>query len=119
MKVSHYNLKSQFHTELFSGKKVSDCLLPCLRTVASVEEVTTAKYEGSSRFSLIFNDEVRVKKTSVDKFSFMDSLNFFGSNLGLWPGLGLYQILEWMVGIFLGRKLLEKIRKSCFCNKNK
>ena len=63
-----------------------------------------------SAFSMVFNNEVRVKKTSVDKFSFMASLNFFGSNLGLWPGLGLYQILEWMAGIFLLRSFLNKAR---------
>ena len=78
--------------------------------MAAVEEGTVTKWFGSSVLSLMFNEEVRVKKTSVDKFSFMDSLNFFGSNLGLWPGLGLYQILEWMVGIFLVSKILKKIR---------
>ena len=78
--------------------------------MATVEEGTTTKWEGSLSFSLMFNDEVKVKKTSVDKFSFMDSLNFFGSNLGLWPGLGLFQILEWMVGIFLVSKVLKKVR---------
>ena len=62
-----------------------------------------------SKFSLIFNTEVRIKKTSVDQFSFMDSLNFFGSNLGLWPGLGLFQILESMVGILLVRQFWGKI----------
>ena len=86
---------------------MSDCLLPCVRTVATVEEGTVSKW--SSMFSLMFNDEVKVKKTSVDKFSFMDSLNFFGSNLGLWPGLGLFQILEWMVGILVVSKSLKKI----------
>ena len=90
--------------------KVSDCLQPCLRTVATVEEGTVTKLFGYTVFSLMFNEEVRVKKTSVDKFSFMDSLNFFGSNLGLWPGLGLYQIMEWMVGIFLVSQCLKKIR---------
>ena len=65
-------------------------------------------------FSLMFNDEVRVKKTSVDKFSFMDSLNFFGSNLGLWPGLGLYQILEGIVGIFLTSHIARNIRIFMF-----
>ena len=102
--------------DLFSGLKISDCLLPCLRTVATVEEGYTSMWEGNLLISLMFNEEVRVKKTSVDKFSFMDSLNFFGSNLGLWPGLGLFQILEWMVGIFLVSKFW-KIRKCCFCNK--
>ena len=79
--------------------------------MATVEEGTTSKWDGHLVFSFLFNEDVNVKKTSVDKFSFMDSLNFFGSNLGLWPGLGLYQILEWMVGIFLVSKFLKKIRK--------
>ena len=88
---------------------VSDCLLPCVRTEATVEEGTITKWEvGQSMFSLMFNDEVKVKKTSVDKFNFLDSLNFFGSNLGLWPGLGLYQILEGMFGIFLVSKFMKK-----------
>ena len=87
--------------DLFSGVTVSDCLLPCVRTVATVEEGTVTKWDGFSMFSLMFNHEVKVKKTSVDKFSFMDSLNFFGSNLGLWPGLGLFQIFEWMIGLFI------------------
>ena len=83
-----------FLADLISGGKVSDCFLPCLRTVATVEEGLTVKWEGFARakraFNFMFNNDVNVKKTSVDKFNFMDSLNFFGSNLGLWPGLGLY-----------------------------
>ena len=93
---------------------VSDCLLPCVRTVATVVEGTTTKWDGNLVFNLKFNDEVRVRKTSVDKFSFMDSLYFFGSNLGLWPGLGLFQLLEWMIGIILVTQILKKIRKL-FC----
>ena len=50
---------------------------------------------------------MRVKKTSVDRFRFMDSLNFFGSNLGLWPGLGLYQILELLIGILATRVFIR------------
>ena len=78
--------------------------------MAFVEEGMVTHWDGNSVFSLAFNEEVKVRKTSVDEFSFMDSLNFFGSNLGLWPGLGLYQILEWMVGIFLVSQILKKIR---------
>ena len=106
--------------DLVSGIAMSDCLLPCIRTSATVEEGSVTNwYGGESLFSLIFNEEVKVKKTSVDKFSFMDSLNFFGSNLGLWPGLGLFQILEWMGGIFLLSKLLKKIRKLFKFNSRK
>ena len=79
--------------------------------MATVEEGTITEWDGYVMFSLMFNEEVKVKKTSVDKFSFMDSLNFFGSNLGLWPGLGVYQILEGMVGIFLVSQFLKKIRE--------
>ena len=95
---------------------MSDCLPPCLRTVATVEEGThfVARGEGLLFFAFAFNPEVKVKKTSVDKFNFMDSLNFFGSNLGLWPGLGLYQILEWILGIFLVSQFLKRIRRL-FC----
>ena len=99
-----------FLADIFTGVKVSDCFLPCVRTVATVEEGAVTEWERNFMVSLMFNREVRVKKTSVDKFSFMDSLNFFGSNLGLWPGLGLYQILEWLVGIFLVSQILKKIR---------
>ena len=106
-------LNSLFYSvDLFDGRTVSDCLLPCLRTVATVEEGTITNSVGLKEFSLTFNEEVRVKKTSVDKFSFMDSLNFFGSNLGLWPGLGMFQLLEWIVGIFLVTQILKKIKKS-------
>ena len=98
-----------YSDDLFTGSTMSDCLLPCLRTVATVEEGTVTKWDGLM-FSLMFNEEVRVKKTSVDKFSFMDSLNFFGSNLGLWPGLGLYQILEGMIGMFLISQFIKKTR---------
>ena len=103
-----------FPGDLFTGLAMSDCFLPCLQTVATVKELTETKYYayGPSMFSLMFNEEVKVKKTSVDKFSFMDSLNFFGSNLGLWPGLGLYQIIEWMAGIFLVSQIMKRIRRS-------
>ena len=92
---------------------MSDCLLPCLRTEVRVEEGTTSDHEDLAAYLLLFNNEVRVKKISVDQFSFMGSLNFFGSNLGLWPGLGLYQILELAVGILIASQVLRKITKRC------
>ena len=104
--------KRLFLDGLYNGIVVSNCLLPCLRTEATVEEGTKTNYENSM-FSLTFNEKVRVKKTSVDQFSFMGSLNFFGSNLGLWPGLGLYQILELAVGILIASQVLRKITKRC------
>ena len=97
---------------MHNGILASDCLVPCLRTVATVEEGTKTDINLYSVFLLTFNDKVIVKKTSVDKFSFMESLNFFGSNLGLWPGLGLFQILEWLLGILIVTSVVEKIKTS-------
>ena len=77
-----------------------------------MEDGSITEGEGPLLISLSFNDKVKVMRTSVDKFSFMDSLNFFGSNIGLWPGLGLFQLLEWIVGIFLVTQILKKIKKS-------
>ena len=73
---------------------MSDCLLPCLRTEATVKEGTASGGEELPTFYLLFNPEVRVTVTTVDKFKFLEALNFFGSNLGLWPGLGLYQMVS-------------------------
>ena len=61
--------------------------------------------------SLNFDPDVRVKVTSVDQFSFMGALNYFGSNLGLWPGLGLYQILEWVTGLLIVSQALRGIQR--------
>ena len=104
--------KSLDWEDLFTGILPSDCLQPCLQTVATVEEGVISSFYPSM-ISLAFSDQVRVKRTSVDRFSFMDSLNFFGSNLGLWPGLGLYQIIESIVGILLAGQVLNRILLFC------
>ena len=56
----------------------------------------------------MFDPKVRVRKTSLEKFNFIECLNLFGSNLGLWPDIGLCQVLEGLLGIFLVREGGEK-----------
>ena len=75
-----------------------------------LKEGTISTYDPSM-FSLAFSEEVRVKRIRMDSFSFLGSLNLLGSNLGLWPGLGLYQILEWMVSILVMSNLVKRIRR--------
>ena len=83
---------------LFTGIIASDCPLPCTKTTPIVMEGARVKMNSSeSFFSFAFSDKVEIRKTTLDQFSFSESLNFLGSNLGLWPGLGLFQILEWIV----------------------
>ena len=43
---------------------------------------------------IAFNGEIQTTRVTVDKFEFLESLNYLGSNLGLWPGLGLFQLIE-------------------------
>ena len=63
---------------------------------------------------IAFNGNIHITKVLVDKFELLESLNYLGSNLGLWPGLGLYQLLEGVVGftlsLSLGKFLLNKIK---------
>ena len=101
--------------DLFYGILVSDCLLPCLRTTATVRKKMTSMFFAGNETLVSFNfdNEVRVRKTTVDQFSFMDSLNFFGSNLGLWPGLGLLQILQWLVGMVVATQIIGRCRRFC------
>ena len=54
---------------------------PCLITEAYVVEGRES-YHRHPGITLQFNEQVKVKKTSLDKFSFTDSLIIFGSNLG-------------------------------------
>jgi len=40
------------------------------------------------------DEVVRKEIVTVDKIEFLTSLNYFGSNLGLLPGMGVFQLLE-------------------------
>ena len=42
--------------------------------------------------------------------SYNEALNFLGSNLGLWPGMGILQLLEDLVGLVVLLKLTEKFQ---------
>ena len=53
-----------------------------------------------------------VKKTSVDRFNWNDFLNFLGSNLGLWPGLGLFQLFEWTFTFLVGTEHIRNFVAS-------
>ena len=92
---------------LFTGILASDCPVPCTKTTPIVVEGAQVKMNSEeSFFSFAFSDNVEIRKTTVDQFKFAESLNFLGSNLGLWPGMGLFQILEWIVVYNLFQKIL-------------
>ena len=43
---------------------------------------------------IAYDGEFQTTRVTVDKFEFLETLNYLGSNLGLWPGLGLFQLIE-------------------------
>ena len=59
-----------------------------------------------------YDGDIQKTRVTVDKFEFLESLNYLGSNLGLWPGLGLYQLLEgaaaFIFSLSLGKIFLKK-----------
>ena len=56
---------------------------------------------GRNIIIIVFDSSVTISKTTVDRFNIMTSLNFFGSSLGLWPGLGIFQIVECIIEKFV------------------
>ena len=95
---------------IFWKKKTFVLTFFALRTTVSVEEgFESLKNSNISGFSLGFSKTVNVKKTSMDRFNWNDFLNFLGSNLGLWPGLGLFQLFEWTVTFLVGTESVTKL----------
>ena len=75
------------------------CLRPCVLTTTKL--LQTNKF-GSANFKdkmvkFFFDEEIQTEVVSVDKFDFLVALNYLGSNLGLFPGMGLFQIMEILV----------------------
>ena len=80
--------------DLFKGEKIMPCPSPC-NVTQSNSLLTGIEEDDDESIMIAFDNSVSVSRINVDRFNIMESLNFFGSNLGLWPGLGIFQIIEW------------------------
>ena len=60
---------------------------------------------------IAYDGEFQTTRVTVDKFEFLESLNYLGSNLGLWPGLGLYQLIEGTVAFVFSLSLAKILLK--------
>ena len=100
-----------FEDELFTGHKNSDCPIPCKTTHTKIMKTAESESSFYNVIYITFSDTVKTTEITIDKFIFMESLNFLGSNLGLWPGLGLYQLLEGGIGVIVVYKILEKTKR--------
>ena len=94
-----------------SGYVEPDCKVPCLQTYVNVQDGPEQKsISNNSLLYFSFNQNITKELVTVDTFDFMEALNYLGSNLGLWPGLGLFQLLELAVLIFTSYKMTKANR---------
>ena len=97
-----------------SGSRATSCKMPCVTTRTRVTQGPMFRGFNVTIVRFTFPNQVNIKNVTVDKFDFMESLNFLGSNLGLWPGMGLFQLLEGAISLFVAYKVLNKINlPSC------
>ena len=97
---------------LMTGYGESNCKIPCKKTVVEISsgQISQNVKQNYSIIFISFDQKVKVKEIKVDKFDIYGALNFLGSNMGLFPGMGLFQLLEWSFIIILSYKELLRSR---------
>ena len=110
-KVLNVDCDQQFSpTFLMTGATPSPCFMPCTTTFTDTME---ASIEIEQEFiAIMFDNSIVVTRIMVDNFQIMESLNFLGGNLGLWPGLGIFQMIQWLY-----RNVSLGILIKLFCGK--
>lgn len=95
-----------------TGYGESNCKIPCKKTVVEISsgQISQNVKQNYSIIFISFDQKVKVKEIKVDKFDIYGALNFLGSNMGLFPGMGLFQLLEWSFIIILSYKELLRSR---------
>ena len=90
------NCSTFFGFPLATGLETSSCPMPCTTTFSDTLQTFIDYGHEMREIVLAFDKSVLVKRIKVDTFQMMESLNFLGSNLGLWPGLGIFQLIQWI-----------------------
>ena len=85
-----------------SGVYDSDCYVPCKSTMVKISPGNI--FSLNKNYSIIFvlyNQKVQTRAITVDKFDIFGALNYLGSNMGLLPGMGLFQLFEFSIVILI------------------
>ena len=81
------------HQNLVSGRKLSNCRLPCTITKTKTKHLGDQDYKQQG-LRVEFKKDMGVRTTSLVPFSASKLLTEVGGVLGLWLGLGTVQLLE-------------------------
>ena len=109
-------------TSCYKGIFLYDELqVPCIMTSPTLTKTVVSSHsEDTHHVFITYDGDIHTTRVTVDKFDFLESLNYLGSNLGLWPGLGLFQLIEGaaafifslsLANIFIKRVKWMKCRK--------
>ena len=94
--------------DLMTGAMASSCAPPCT-TTTTTKILTDSEHNYACGITLYFDKSIMVTNVTLDQFQPLVSLNFLGSNLGLWPGLGICQLFEWFLENVLSRIRIQDI----------
>ena len=97
--------------QLFTGAKQSKCPSPCT-TTTTYTMLGNVAYDSVTLIMIFWDESISVTNTTLDRFQPMVSLNFLGSNLGLWPGLGIFQLVEWLFDSDFLRKRFKNVMEA-------
>ena len=113
----YLNISANVTGDVLSGLVASDCKVPCRKTTCTVVEgPVTESDNGANSVYISFTHSVSVTTVTLDTFDINTALNFLGSNLGLLPGMGLFQLLEGTLSFLavykIGTKAKQWFRKK-------
>ena len=85
------------YTGMILGSMQSDCPIPCTSTqITSVFLNEKTGRLGSSRIDITFSEKVSTVITNFPKFNLALFLSSCGGSMGLWLGVGVVQIMEFV-----------------------
>ena len=91
------------HYYLFEGIKPNKCPKPCIKTFADTTFVAATPGmelygEEWNALLIIFSEDITLTTTTMLEFNFLTCLTYLGADLGLWLGMGAFQLVQVFAG---------------------